>query len=190
MSYSYTNGGKGFKSHLTGREYVFNTRAEKHAALEKMFSEDSAVRDAGQQRAHDAGMRRPLSDKEISSGRWIEDPTIDRRTTAERVADSALKNGAKHDPFAIAIDTVRAKMRSNDSPEVTAANEATIQRLEQKSAELAQSRAANPPEPEIDPTNPVANAAALRAAAKQMEDTGLPEDQARNRRVIESLLKR
>ncbi len=188
MSYSMKS--NSFVSHLTGREYKFADRDSKRAALAKMLEQDSLVRDASQQRGQAAGMKRPLSDREIASGNWINDPTIDRRSTIERVADAALKNGAKHDPFAIAIDTVRAKMRSNDSPEVTAANEATIQRLEQKSAELAQSRAANPPEPEIDPTNPVANAAALRAAARQMEDRGLPEDQARNKRVIESLLKR
>jgi hypothetical protein len=185
MSYSHRN--NSFISHLTQREYVFNNRDEKRGAMERMLREDAEVRDAAQKRAQDAGVTKPLSDREISQGSFMPD----RRTTVERVADEALKNGAKHDPFTVAIDTVRAKMRSTDSPDKRATDEATIARLEQRSAELAQQRAANPVV-EIDPTKPAANAAALREAAAQVADSfaGTADDRARNQRRAAALLKR
>ncbi len=185
MAYSFIDGGRGFRSHLTQREYRFTDRQSKSAAMEKMFREDAEVRDAAQQRAHDAGVNKPLSDREIAKGDFMPD----RRTTVERVAEEALARGAKHDPFAVAIDTVRAKMRSTDSPEVREANESAIARLEQKSAELAQARAANPVV-EIDPTKPGANATALRQAAAEIQDSfaGTAEERAQNRRRAEALL--
>jgi len=181
MAYSIKS--NSFVSHLTQRVYSFSDRQSKSAALEKMFREDSEVRDAAQQRAHDAGVNKPLTDREIAKGDFMPD----RRTTVERVADAALTAGAKHDPFIIGIDTIRARMRTTDSPEVREANESAIARLETKSAELAQARAANPPAVEIDPTNPAANAAALRAAAASMRPGALPEEQAHYRRMVESL---
>jgi hypothetical protein len=184
MSYEIRN--NSFRSHLTGREYKFSNREERYQAMGLMLQQDAEVRDAAQQRAKDAGVTRPLSDREIAQGNFMPD----RRTTVERIADEALKNGAKHDPFVVAIDMVRASMRSNDSTDKRAADEATIARLEEKSARLAQDRAVNPVV-ELDPSKPEVNAAALRNAAKQVADGFAPlsEDRARNQRMAESLLR-
>ena len=81
---SYSIRGNAFQSHLqSGREYKFHDSDSKRAALAQMMMDDQAVRDAAQKRAQDAGVNRPLSDREIAAGSFMPD----RRTTIERVAD-------------------------------------------------------------------------------------------------------
>lgn len=181
MAYSIRN--NSFVSHLTRREYTFTDRDSRRAAMEKMMREDAEVRETAQTRARDAGVKRPLSDREIREGSFMPD----RRTTVERVADEVAARGAKHDPYAVAIETIRGKQRLTDPPEVRAADEEAIQRLEVKSAELQQQRAANP---SPDPNSPADKATALREAAQLVANgfAGTPQERAQNKRRAEALL--
>jgi len=184
MSYSIRN--SAFYSHLqSGREYTFHDADSKRAAFAQMLLDDSTVREASQKRAELAGVKKPLTDREILKGDFVPD----RRTTVERVADEVAARGAKHDPYQTAIDTVRATQRLTDSPAKRETDEATIQRLESKSAELAQQRAAAPPA--VDPNTPAGTAQSMRAAAEQLQNSfsGTPGERAQQRGRIEALLR-
>ena len=184
MSYSIRN--SAFYSHLqSNREYAFHNADSKRAAFAKMLLDDTAVREAGQKRAEQAGVKTPLTDRAIIKGDFMPD----RRTVVERVADEVAARGAKHDPFQTAIDTVRATQRLTDGPAKREADEATIARLEAKSASLAQARAAAPPA--VDPNTPSGTASAMRATAEQLQNSfrGTPEERAQQRGRIEALLR-
>ena len=192
MAYSYINGGRGFRSHLTNKEYVWTTSDERHSALAEMLLDDQAVRDMGKKGAEAAGMKRPVSDREIATGNWVNDSAIDRRTTAERVADQVASRGPQevtHDPYQAGIDSVRAAQRLTDGAAKREADQATIERLEAKSAEWQQLKSATPPAAE--PNTPAEKAVAFRKAAEELRPrSGMAEDQAAHRRAVDMLLKR
>ena len=182
MAYSMID--RGYVSHLTGRTYTYTDPASKRQAMATMIEEDQAVRSAAQKRAQDAGVKRPLSDREIRKGDFVPD----RRLTAERVADAALAKNCAHDPFATAAATIRAQQRLTDPPALRQQYADAIARLEEKSAALAQQRAAAHPPP--DPANPVDKAAALRTAAAQALNSyaGTPAEREQNKRRADALL--
>ncbi len=181
---SYSIRDNHFVSHLQhGRTYAFHDSQSKRVAFEAMTRDDLTVRSAAQQRASENGVTKPLSDREIIKGDFLPD----RSTTVEKIAEATLKQGVKHDPFSVAVETVRSQMRSTDSASVREKNEATIARLQVRSAELAQARAAAPPVAE--PTGPESTASALRLAAEQLRPLSpLPEDQAQYRERKQRLL--
>jgi hypothetical protein len=191
MSYGFR--GNSFVSHLqSDRVYTFTDAESKRAAFAQMLLDDQIVRDAAQQRAQSAGIKKPLSDKEILAGTFMPD----RRTVVERVADEVTARGATHDAFQVAIETVRGTQRLTDSAAKREADEATIQRLEEKSARWIQER--GPALPAVEPNTPAARAAmaiaagiAMRKTADQLQKSfsGTPDERAQQRGRIEALLR-